>query len=65
MINAYLILNKVIVQIVVKMSGEVVAAILVSQKVLLIILCLMHLKKRGDNPDKAILKISMALTPKV
>ena len=65
MINACLILKKVRIQIVVKMSGEVVAAILGSQKVLLIILCLMHLKKRDGNLDKVILKISMALTPKV
>ena len=65
MINACLILKKVRIQIVVKMSGEEVAAILASQKVLLIILCLMHLKKRDDNLDKVILKISMVLIPKV
>ena len=65
MINAYLILKKVRIQIVVKMSGEEVAAILASQKVLLIILYLMHLKKRDDNLDKVILKISMVLIPKV
>jgi hypothetical protein len=64
MISAYLILKRVRIQIVVKMSGEGVVVILASRRVLLKTHFLRLLRRLGVSQGKVTLRTLMAITPR-